>query len=42
MALGDLLLPNIFNVVVYAVVCHWRSLMEEGSWGDEMDNSSGD
>ena len=24
---GDPLLPTIFNVVVYTVVCHWESLM---------------
>ena len=28
---GDPLLPTIFNVVVDAVLCHWESLMAEGS-----------
>ena len=27
MTLGDPLLPTIFNVVVDAVVCHWKYLM---------------
>ena len=39
---GETLLPNIFNVVVEAVVRHWGYLAEEGNGGDGRDNSSGD
>ena len=38
---GGPLLPNIFNVVVEAVVHHWESLVAEVDGGDGRDNISG-
>ena len=32
---GDPLPPTIFNVVVDAVVCHWISLVEGGTGGQD-------
>ena len=39
---GEPLLPNIFNVVVEAVVSHWSYMMTEGDGDDGRDNISGD
>ena len=35
-------MPNIFNMVVKAVVRHWESLVEKGGGEDGRDNRSGD
>ena len=39
---GDPLLPTIFNVVVYAVVCHWESLLVAEQDERERGEGSGD
>ena len=41
MTQGEPLFPNIFNVVMEAVVRHLESLVEEWDGGDGRDNSSG-
>ena len=39
---GEPLLPNIFNMVVEAVVYHWEYLVVEGNGDNGRDNISGD
>ena len=42
MTQGDPLSPNIFNVMVDALVCHWESLVAgEMRWGKSDDNKGG-
>ena len=40
MTQGDPQLPTIFNVVVYAVFCHWESLVVERDGGDIRNNDA--
>ena len=42
MTQGEPLSPNIFNVVVDAVVHHWESLITEGAGYDDRYEISGD
>ena len=32
---GDPLLPNIFDVVIYAVLRHWESQVAGATWGGQ-------